>query len=94
MTSENLNKTIESFLEAKDKISELEKTVENARAEILKYMTDNMISTYEYKGKVIKKNTATRECLNKKDIPEEFWSKYCSTVKYDTLTITKKKTGR
>jgi hypothetical protein len=92
-----IEETLQKFIDIKEKISELEKKHNKYKELIEAHLLSKGVNKLEQKVNddlyIVKKTMASRESISKKDLPEEIWSKYCSTSRYSVLTVKKSKTN-
>lgn len=86
-----MEKILEKWQEAKDKIKILEDKIENYKREVKSEMeakNKNVLSAGDY---TVTKRDMTRTSLSKQDVPVEIWQRYSSRSSYPAYFLTKKK---
>jgi len=94
-SSDNISESITKFIDIKQKIAELEKKHDKYKSIIDTYMSEKKLSKLEQnldgESYIIKKTASSRESISKKDLPEDIWVKYCSTSRFNVITVNKQK---
>lgn len=89
--SEDLDRLIQKYDEAKQNLLEQENRVQRYKERIEKYCEEKKIQNYDNGSYSIKKQSQTRHIMNKKTVPIDIWNKYSTISKIEFFTIKKKK---
>ena len=81
---------LEKWFIAKEDLKKLTKKCDTYRDKVKKIMNEKKTHTLEKGGYKVVRKTTKRETVNKKSIPREMWSNYCTTTKFETYNLTKK----
>lgn len=86
---EELDRLITRYDEIRQEISNLEKKLEKYKKKIDDEMRHNGLDNYKNSGFQVLKCTQQRLGMQKKNVPEEIWSRYATAQKVEFLMIKK-----
>jgi hypothetical protein len=89
--SEDLDKLIAKWDEARRAVEECEARVERYKERIQKHMKQSDLDKYENKEFTVKRQVQSRMTLSKKTVPEDVWTAYARPHTVEFYTLVKKK---
>lgn len=94
MSTVDLSKFLQKWIETKNKIAELEKNIEKYKRianRIMEQQENNTISNDYF---TLRRKEMSRTTISKKDVPIEIWNKYSRPCKYKAYYFSEKKSKK
>lgn len=88
-SADKLTEILKKWFETKRLILKYEKDCEKYKECIDRIMDARDVNVLQRGGYVVTRRHDSRQILVKKNVPKDIWSKYASTIYYDTFNVKK-----
>jgi hypothetical protein len=94
MSTVDLSKFLQKWIETKNKISELEKNIEKYKRVANRIMEQQQNNTISNDYFTLRRKEMSRTTISKKDVPIEIWNKYSRPCNYKAYYLSEKKSKK